>query len=228
VSGLETWVVIPVKALSGAKRRLAPVLPPAARARLVLTMLEDVVGALVHMAGVARVVVVTPDGRVADVARRRGADIVRETRARGLNAAVRTGLTHGRAHGAARALVLPADVPLATSAELATVLLAAGATAHARVTLVPSGDGEGTNALLLEPPDALDPSFGPGSFVRHLARAVARRLDTQVLQLPGLGADIDEPRDLARLAGRERYAFLRAYVSGLVDGGHPGLLEKES
>jgi 2-phospho-L-lactate guanylyltransferase len=212
VSGVETWAIIPVKALRDAKQRLAPVLPPATRARLVLTMLEDVLGALVHVHGIARTIVVTPDGRVADTARRNGAETVREARARGLNAAVRTGLAHGMANGATRALVLPADVPLATPAEIASVLAATEATGRPRVTLVPSGDGEGTNALLLTPPDALEPEFGIGSFVRHLASAVARRLDTQVLQLPGLGADIDEPRDLIRLAGRERYAFLRPHL----------------
>ena len=218
MSGVETWAIVPVKSLGAAKRRLSPVLPPDARARLMLTMLEDVLGALVHVTGVARAIVVTPDARVADVARRSGAEIVREARACGLNAAVRAGIAHGRAHGAARALVLPADVPLATPAEVASVLESAGEAGRARVTLVPSGDGAGTNALLLDPPDALDPSFGPGSFVRHLASAVARRLDTQVLQPPGLGADIDEPRDLARLAALERYAFVRPYAPGPVAG----------
>jgi 2-phospho-L-lactate guanylyltransferase (CobY/MobA/RfbA family) len=64
----------------------------------------------------------------------------------------------------------------------------------------------------------LEPSFGPGSFVRHLAHAVARRLDTRVLQMPGLAADIDEPHDIVTLlqcaGGSPGYDFLRQSESG--------------
>jgi 2-phospho-L-lactate guanylyltransferase len=84
--------------------------------------------------------------------------------------------------------------------------------------IVPSEDGEGTNALLLAPTDVLQPAFGEGSFVRHVAQAVALGLDFRVLRLPGLAADIDQPRDLARLAaamrGSDRYAFLDAAADG--------------
>jgi 2-phospho-L-lactate guanylyltransferase len=210
------WAIIPVKALSQAKRRLAPVLPDDARRRLVLTMLEDVLDVLGKVATIDEVLVVTPDARVAELAEGKAALLLRERHARGLNAAVRCGLAHAAEHGATRAIVLPADVPLATPAELHRVVEAVRGSARARVTLVPAADGDGTNALAIAPPDAMVPSFGPGSFVRHLAQAVARRLDVQVLQLPGLATDIDTPRDLARLLAHEqaadRYGFLQAHA----------------
>jgi 2-phospho-L-lactate guanylyltransferase len=125
--------------------------------------------------------------------------VLREDRARGLNAAVRLGLARAAAAGAARALVLPADVPLVTPGELSCLLGSGSTEAGARATLVPAADGDGTNAMLLAPPAALEPAFGPGSYVRHLAQALARRLDVEVLHLPGLAGDIDRPADLARL-----------------------------
>ena len=67
------------------------------------------------------------------------------------------------------------------------------------MTLVPSRDGDGTNAMLFDPLDALAPSFGPGSFARHLAQAAARGIACRTLPLPGIGLDIDEPDDLAQL-----------------------------
>ena len=80
------------------------------------------------------------------------------------------------------------------------------------VTLVPSRDGDGTNAMLVSPPDAFTPSFGPGSFARHLADAAKQGLACRTLGLPGLGLDIDEPADLDDLMRRTRtdprYAFL--------------------
>src|SRR5262249_58825363 len=124
---------------------------------------------------------------------------VRERQARGLNAAVRLGLASASAGGAARALVLPADVPLVTAAELTTLL--GNGDAGARATLVPARDEEGTNAMLLAPPTALAPMFGPGSYRRHLAQAQARRLDVGGVKLPGLARRIDQPRRPRRLPG---------------------------
>jgi len=210
--------IIPVKTLSQAKRRLAPVLPDAARARLVLTMLEDVLAAVAQVESIGRVVVVTPDARVAELAQGMGAVVLRERRAAGLNAAVRRGLADAAAQGDSQALVLPADLPLATPEELRRLVEADGdASSQASVTLAPAGDGDGTNALCLAPPDALEPGFGPGSFLQHLAQAVAKGLEIKVLRLPGLARDIDQPRDLARLLAHpqtaERYAFLEPYVT---------------
>jgi 2-phospho-L-lactate guanylyltransferase len=89
------------------------------------------------------------------------------------------------------------------------------------VTLVPSRDGDGTNGILISPPDALALSFGPGSFGRHLAYAAQHGITCRTLNLVGLALDIDEPRDLRELMHHTRsdprYAFLHAY--GLVPAG---------
>jgi 2-phospho-L-lactate/phosphoenolpyruvate guanylyltransferase len=205
-----SWAIVPVKTLTHAKRRLASHLPAAARRQLVLTMLEDVLAALAASAAVDRVLVVSPDARVADLAARTGAMVLREEKLDGLNAAVRKGLRRARAGRAERALVLPADVPLATAEEIGRVLACTASTP--RVRLVASADGEGTNALLLAPPDAIAPGFGRGSFARHVARASTQACAIDVLQLPGLASDIDCPSDLAQLLEgdhrAERYAFV--------------------
>jgi len=195
----ETWAIIPVKTLGVAKQRLAPVLPPQARRELVLGMLQSVLAAASAAQRLSRILVVTPDPSVAGLAQAKGVEVLREDRARGLNAAVRLGLARATAAGATRALVLPADVPLVTPGELNGLLGNVAAGAGARATLVPAADGEGTNAMLLEPPAALEPAFGPGSYMRHLSQALARRLDVEVLHLPGLAGDIDRPADLVRL-----------------------------
>jgi 2-phospho-L-lactate guanylyltransferase (CobY/MobA/RfbA family) len=82
------------------------------------------------------------------------------------------------------------------------------------VVLTPSHDRDGTNAVLAAPPDALFPlSFGPGSFARHLAAAGMMGLACRVVELAGLGLDVDEPRDLQALIALKRddpnYAFLQ-------------------
>jgi 2-phospho-L-lactate guanylyltransferase len=211
-----TWAIIPVKRLSQAKRRLAPALPAEARRQLVLVMLREVLGVLARVEEIATALVVTPDDHVAEVARTLGATVLPESRAVGLNAAVKMGLAYVREHGATGALVLPADIPLATADELRRIVMSNGDGERPRAVLVPSHDGEGTNALLMSPPGVLQPSFGPGSFLRHLGQAVACKVDVQVLQPPGLARDIDAPRDLDRLVAAKRgnagYAFLEAHL----------------
>jgi 2-phospho-L-lactate/phosphoenolpyruvate guanylyltransferase len=207
------WAIVPVKSLAEAKQRLACVLPLQARRTLMLTMLRDVLATLGQVEALGPVVVVTPDAQAADHAAGCGARVLREGRAQGHSAAARAGFAHAAVHGAERALTVPADAPLVTPAEVARLIDAAASEAGARVVLVPSHDRDGTNAVLAAPPDAFPPSFGPGSFARHLAQAEAMRLDCRVVELAGLGMDVDEPRDLQALLAVKRddpgYAFLR-------------------
>jgi 2-phospho-L-lactate/phosphoenolpyruvate guanylyltransferase len=53
---------------------------------------------------------------------------------------------------------------------------------------------------VLSPPDAIEPSFGPGSFARHVAAAEAGQLAYRAAEVPGLALDVDTPGDLAELA----------------------------
>ena len=144
-------------------------------------------------------------------------------------------LTEARANGAVRALTLPADAPLVTASELSVLLEAGGRPSPLRrgvggggpqeaplqLTLVPSYDRDGTNAILVSPPDTFAPSFGPGSFARHQSLARKRGAACRTLQLPGLAMDVDEPGDLLRLMqakrGDPRYTFLDTHCMNLLE-----------
>jgi 2-phospho-L-lactate/phosphoenolpyruvate guanylyltransferase len=76
--------------------------------------------------------------------------------------------------------------------------------ARAEVAIVPDRHGSGTNALLLSPPDAITPAFGPDSRARHLDLARSAGVTVRVEHLPSLLLDIDTGEDLAVL--RERLA----------------------
>ncbi|MCL4765039.1 MAG: 2-phospho-L-lactate guanylyltransferase [Hyphomicrobiaceae bacterium] len=206
-------VIIPVKALQNAKQRLACVLTKDERRQLVLAMLADMFDTLAEVPSVGPMLVVTPDPEVARLVRARGGVVLNELMAAGLDAAVRRGLADESVQAAGQALVLPGDVPLASAGEIAKLADGSARRGCPRVTLVPARDGDGTNAMLLSPPGVIDPSFGRGSFVRHLAAAVARRVDAEVLQMEGIANDVDAPADLDRLLRERRrsrrYEFLR-------------------
>ena len=65
--------------------------------------------------------------------------------------------------------------------------------------IVPDRHGAGTNALLIAPPEAVEPAFGPGSFARHAALAHAAGARVRIGRLPSLELDVDTPGDLAAL-----------------------------
>ena len=115
--------------------------------------------------------------------------------------------------GATAIVVLPADIPFATAEEIECLLVAGR---DSPVVVVPDLGGTGTNALYLAPPTCLAPSFGAGSFRRHLQLAAHRNLSARVLPLPRVGFDIDTPENLlrlqARVTDRATYAFLGSSV----------------
>jgi 2-phospho-L-lactate guanylyltransferase len=203
-----TIAIVPVKALAQAKSRLAPRLDAEARRRLVLAMLADVLAALRACSQVDRVIVVTPDDDVAKTVREQGGEpLIEAAPARDLNNAISLGIAHAAGLGARTAVVIPGDVPLVTPAELAKLAETAKGMGVA-VVVAPSRDGNGTNALILTPPDAMPPAFGPNSCQRHLSSARADGLSRRVVELPGIGFDVDEPSDLDRLRELDRYSWL--------------------
>ncbi len=201
---MTTWAVVPLKRFGDAKRRLAGVLGPAARRRLSIVMLRDVLAALAATPGLDRIVLATSEPSAAGF----GRPII-DDGGGDLNVAIARAAAALEAAQIARILVIAADIPLAAPAEIARVLAAGEA---APVVIVPDARGLGTNALLLSPPRAMGPCFGTDSRARHAAAAGILGLASRELRLPGLGFDVDEPEDLARLArvaaDRADYRFL--------------------
>jgi len=188
------WVVLPVKDLHDAKQRLAGVLSPDERRALFRAMLEDVLTALAATPGLAGILMVTRDPEAQALAVRYGARILLEESNQGHTLASTLGARTLAAEGAAGMLQIPADVPLVTPADVAALLEAHRAAPA--VTIVPSRDKLGSNAVACSPPDLLPLRFGDDSFVPHLERARAVGVAPQIVERPGLALDIDTPDDL--------------------------------
>ncbi len=201
---MTTWAVVPLKRFADAKRRLAGVLDPWARQRLSTAMLGDVLAALTATPGLDRIVLATSEPSAAAF----GCPVI-DDGGGDLNVAIARADAALESAGAERMLVIAADVPRVTAAEIARVLAAGKA---APVVIGPDLRGRGTNALLLSPPRAMKPCFGTDSHARHAAAARNLGLASMELRLPSLGFDVDEPEDLARLArvaaDRAAYLFL--------------------
>jgi 2-phospho-L-lactate guanylyltransferase len=201
---VQTAVVIPVRALEGAKSRLGDVLDAEERRDLVTSLLRRTIDAA-RGAEVGRVIVVTDDDEAARVASAGGTAVVRARRP-GLNAALDAGRQAAVDAGASILVVLPVDLPLVDPPSVRAVVEAAeppehGAAGSSVVVLVPDRHGRGTNALALRPPDVIGFAFGPDSRARHerlAAEAGARYVE---LDSP-LAIDLDTAEDLLLVEDR--------------------------
>jgi 2-phospho-L-lactate/phosphoenolpyruvate guanylyltransferase len=214
---MRTAAILPVKRFTLAKQRLGQSVADPLRRDLARAMVGDVLSALRDCSAVERTIVVTCEESVAAAARYIGAIVVPDPAEQGQSAAVARGIERAVAEGFARALCIPGDCPALDPGEVAALLeveqsrrCSSGASAEhpdsdgAGIVIVPDRHGTGTNGLLLTPPEAIPPSFGPGSCARHLQLARAAGITCRVERVPSLLLDIDTGADLAAL--RERLA----------------------
>ena len=194
---MRTLAILPVKRFALAKTRLREQLAPPQLRSLAEAMVGDVLDTLLATAALDGVVVVTNEPAVIALATAHGATVLPDPAESGQSAAALVGIRHALTSGYERALLVPGDCPALDAQALGTLL--ARAVTPPAVTIVADRHGSGTNALLLTPPDAIEPAFGPGSFQRHRGLASAANAAWHVEPLPGLLLDIDTPEDLGEL-----------------------------
>ncbi len=221
-----TSILIPVKSTLRAKGRLASLLDQATRGSLSLSMLEDVLGAVMPLVGrgVEAVYVATADTQAMAIARQRGATVLAETEQRSESYSVDAASRGLAAQGVEALLTIPADIPGIRTEDIEAILREA--TAGRAMVLVPARGGMGTNAIWRRPPDAIPSRFGFDSFRKHQTEAERRGLAWVCLELPRVAVDIDEPEDVAaflELPGstRTRDLLLRAGLAANQEAAPP-------
>jgi 2-phospho-L-lactate guanylyltransferase len=185
---VSTAAVLPLKRFAYAKQRLAL----DERADLMREMAGGVLAA-VAAAALHRVYVVTGDGDAARLAREHGAEVVEEGELRGHSGAALLGIERAMSDGAMRVLLVAGDCPLLTTADVDALL---AEHEGAGVVVLADRHGTGTNGLLLTPPDAIAPAFGPGSRSRHEQLARDAGAPCTVVHRPAFALDVDTVDDL--------------------------------
>jgi len=194
--GLNVWVIVLVKDFDDAKQRLGPALDPPARRALARRNAQRAVRAAA--AGAHRLVV-AGSAEVAAMAERLGAEVLIEPRQEGQNVAARRGVARAVSAGATAVLLLSSDLPLVTRKSVRALLDAAGALGAPVVVAVPAVGRGGTNALYLDPPNAISLHFGVDSLAEFRREAERRDVSFVVEKSDAMALDLDEPADLARL-----------------------------
>jgi 2-phospho-L-lactate guanylyltransferase len=189
---------VPIKSLVNAKQRLAAALADGTRRTLVQSMFSDVLGALRRTEGVDAIAVVTDDSIAESLVSGDRVVVLPDGREDGQSQATRVGIEYAGEHGFDRVLLLPGDTPLMNPVEVEELLMRS-ARDEVAVAIVPDRHGTGTNCLVITPPDAFGPSFGPGSLERHVNQARDGGVVHRVEHVPSLALDVDTPDDLIAL-----------------------------
>jgi len=190
-------LLLPIKDLRNAKKRLADVLLPEERFGLAHAMLADTLRAARGAQLAHKIFVITNYEPAMEAAAKYGWEVLREEQQVSESASVDLASRLCGERGITELLRLPLDLPLVQSCDIDD-LLATECSAPATI-LVPSRDGTGTNAILRTPPALFPSHFGPHSFAKHLAEAERARANIIVRRNPRLEMDVDDEADLRAL-----------------------------
>jgi 2-phospho-L-lactate guanylyltransferase len=190
-------ILVPVKNLSGAKQRLASLFDQPTRTELAQAMLFDVLETLGEWTGRPEVSIVTSDPFALQLAQQFRFSVIPDHNNRSQTDAIEMATRFCESQGIDNTLVIPGDIPLIQSWELAKILESAPSEGS---VLVRAADGRGTNAIFRRPAGLFPARFGNDSFEPHHAAAQATGKPCVLLSLPGIALDVDNPSDLRALA----------------------------
>ena len=190
----RTAILVPVKDPRGAKLRLHPFLRPQERSALSLAMLADLIEALRPALKTIDIFTATSSAEVAALAQKGGWQILPEPHQVSESHSIDRASRRLCRQGFEAVLRIPGDVPLVRPEDILgivqTPMSAPGA------LLVPSRDGNGTNAILRTPPDLFPSRFGRNSWVLHQQEASRTGVELQIKDQPRIAFDIDDIHDL--------------------------------
>ena len=192
--GIEA--IVPLKALSSTKQRLAPVLSDTARHSLVRAMAADVLTQLRSHPQIDKVSIVCGEGWSAAQFADTHLRVWNESTlaVRGLNSALTAALTKAECDSG---LLIHGDLPFLQRVDITRVVSAAS---RVDVVLCSDQTATGTNALLMPRDTPLVLSFGERSFDRHREAAMTLGASWEAVQASGIATDIDSPEDLLLLS----------------------------
>ncbi len=190
-------LLLPIKDLRNAKKRLMDVLTPAERFALAEAMLADTIGAVRGVRCAEKIFVITNYEPAMKLAEENGWEILPEEQQISESHSVDAASKLCEKRGVSGLLRLPLDVPLIRSSDIDELL---GVECQApSLVIVPSRDGTGTNAMLRTPPTLFPSHFGTGSFAKHLAEAENSHAQVIVRRNVRLEMDVDDESDLRAL-----------------------------
>jgi len=179
--------VIPVSPLNSAKSRLSEFLTGEERKLLLMNMIMDVYNALEDL----DVCLISKDDEILDFSKGLGINPIKE-KGKGLNSAIKQAID---AIGDEEVIITPADIPLIKKHHIKEVI---SKSKKNSIVISPSRGG-GTNLLLLNPKNIIEPRYEGFSFLKHIDEAKKRNVEVIVYDSFLISIDINTPEDLGEI-----------------------------
>ncbi len=197
---MRTALLIPVKSFGNAKQRLGAALDQQHRTLLAEAMLRDVLTAASGVTDRLHIFLVTGDLQAQSMARDFPFGVIEDQLNESETAAIGWRLSGAWLMAMTPPWLCLAIFRLITSAELHRVLDSAP---DEGAVFVPAYDRRGSNCILRRPASIIPLCFGNDSFMPHCEAMKRTGKPLVILEMPGIGLDIDNPHELAMLMERE-------------------------
>jgi 2-phospho-L-lactate guanylyltransferase len=200
--------LVPLKRLDYAKTRLASVLDPATRVRVMRALLDHTLAQVKASPSIRSVTLVSSAAEAQSIAAEHG---VAHFDDRGLpwNDALAAAIAE--AVGGDAVAIVSADVPLLTVDDVERFV--AGLTEQGAV--IARATDAGTNGVAMRPAGGMPTTFGvKGSAARHAELAEGSGLTPVVVDIPGLAHDLDTAEDLEEVLRHAMSPVVRAVLAG--------------
>ena len=201
-------MIIPVKDLEHSKSRLSSCLSPEERRHLTLVMFKDILYSAIE-SNLDEIVAISSDQTVLETAKYLGVKTLEEKVQQGINYAIQRSIDYCINNGAGSILIHPADMPLVKSSDLNQII---NSNKSPGVVMVPSDRLDGTNILMLDPPDIIPVKYGRNSPTLHVSEALNRGIYPRLPKIPNFSLDIDAPQDLLSLFERDLNTYTREFL----------------
>lgn len=190
-------LLLPIKDLKNAKKRLAGVLTPEERFGLAEAMLKDMLRAVRSVCLAEKIFVVTSFDPAIRIAQENSWEVLREESQISESDSVDAASQICEGRGVDSLLRMPLDLPLIQPRDIDELLRLE--CQPRSLVIVPSRDGTGTNALMRTPPTLFPSHFGNGSFAKHIGEAERAGAQVLIWNNARIEMDVDDESDLRAL-----------------------------
>jgi len=199
---MKIFALVPVKRFESSKSRLSSVLNVVERKELSELLLTNTLSVLTQASAISEIVIVSSDEVAMEIARRNGAEVLRESKDNGVNAAIALADDYSFENGAEATLVIPQDLPLLIAADVNMICMKAEYPDRCLV-VCPSIRYDGSNALLRKPSRLLKTYYDEDSFNAHIRAARKSGIPTKVFLSKRIMLDLDTTEDIKILMDQE-------------------------
>ena len=199
---MKIFALVPVKRFESSKSRLSSVLNVIERKELSQLLLTNTLSVLTEASTISEIVIVSSDEGAMEIARKNGAEVLRESEDHGVNAAIARADDYSIENGAEATVVIPQDLPLLVAADVNMICRKAESPDRCLV-VCPSIRYDGSNALLRKPSRLLKTSYDQDSFNAHIRAATKSGIPIKVFLSKRIMLDLDTTEDLKILMHRQ-------------------------